>query len=376
MNPIIIIGSGLAGYSVARELRKLDADVPLLMITADDGASYSKPTLSNAFAKGKTAETLVMASADKMAAQLNMQVLPRTKVTAIDTVYKQVFAGEQSFSYHKLVLAAGAHPVHPQIEGDAAADVLSVNSLADYAVFRDKLEDKHHIVILGGGLIGCEFANDLAGNGFRVSVVDRASEPLGRLLPEQIGRNLKQALVGLGVEWYPASSLKSIHNNNGVYRLLLADGHELMAEVVLSAIGLQANTDLAQAAGLTVDRAVVVNEYLQTSAPDVYALGDMAQVNGAFLPFIMPLMRCAKALASTLAGQETAVTYPAMPVMVKTPIMPLAIVPPAPGTEGEWRITEDNEGIEALYYDPSEKLKGFVLTHGKIGMANELASRI
>lgn len=374
MKPIVIIGSGLAGYGVAKEFRKLDTATPLLIITADDGCSYSKPMLSNAVAKGKTAEQLVTADARGMESQLNATVRVRTRVTSIDSVAHEIAIGNERLGYHKLVLAVGANPLRVSLAGDAADEVLSVNNLEDYARFRQAIEGKNRVIILGGGLIGCEFANDLAAGGYEVGVIDRNPLPLGRLLPESVSTSLKEKLASIGVVWHGADTVRSIDPSAEGYRVSLESGAIVTADVVLSAIGLQPNIDLARGAGLSVNRGIVVDQWLQTSAPDIYAVGDCAEVAGYVLPFVMPLMRAAKALGPTLAGQATKVVYPAMPVIVKTPVYPVAILPPAPNTAGEWQIASEGDDIRALYISQNGETAGFALGGAAAREANKLAS--
>ena len=140
--PIVIIGSGLAGYNLAKELRKLAADQPLLMITGDDGRSYSKPMLSTGYGKNKTADELAMNTAAGMAEQLNMTIRTNTVVTSIDIDAHTISLGDETVEYSKLVLAWGAEAVGPRIEGGAEDLVFSINDLEDYAKFRTAAEGK------------------------------------------------------------------------------------------------------------------------------------------------------------------------------------------------------------------------------------------
>ena len=337
MNPIVIAGTGLAGYTLARELRKLDSETPLVIITADDGRFYSKPNLSNAFKNGKTPEALAMSSAEQMAAQLNAEIRGCTRITAIDSASRRIRTDSFELEYRKLVLALGADPIRLAFEGDAADAVLSVNDLDDYTQFRTALERGRRVAIIGAGLIGCEFANDLINAGFEVDIIDPSPMPLGRLLPQDSGAQLVEHLKARGVRWHLGRGAVAVDHKDMALSLTLDDGTVLAADVVLSAIGLRPRTQLAAAAGLTVKRGIVVDRRLQTSAPDIYALGDCAEVNGLVLPFVMPIMHAARALARTLAGDETAVIYPPMPVVVKTPDYPLVVSPPPLDADGEWR---------------------------------------
>lgn len=373
MRSIVIIGSGLAGYTLAKELRKLAPAPPLHIITRDDGAFYSKPMLSNALAKGKTAQTLATASAEQMAAQLHAVIWTHTEVTAIDVAARTVTARGETVRYDKLVMAVGAQPIRPPLAGDAAAAVYSVNNLADYARFRERIEHARRIAVIGPGLIGCEFANDLVVAGKEVTVIGPGDEPLDRLLPPQAGRALREALAAAGVTWRLGVGVQGVERRDNEFVLQLSDGTACAADAVLAAIGLQPNRDLAQRAGIATKRGIVVDRYLESSAPDVFALGDCAEVEGLVLPFVMPIMQAARALAKTLSGTRTAVSYPAMPVVVKTPAHAVVVSPPRPGSEGRWEVTITDRGVRALHRDARGRPAGFALTGSTVTEKQALA---
>ena len=358
---VVILGSGQAGVSVARELRKLNTDIELTIISTDDGGFYAKPPLSNALAAGKAPTQLLLSSADKLAEQLKARILAHTTVTAIDTQAKQIHTSIGPISYSALVLANGAQPIRLPLTGSGAADVLSVNNLDDYAIFRNTLQPGMHVAILGAGLIGCEFANDLRIAEHPVSVFDLAPQPLGRLLPPQAASFFAEKLNTAGVQFHFGTSITNVDSTAEGYALTTTDGQQFKADLVLSAIGLKPATELAAAAGLKTHRGIVVDRHLQTSVADVYALGDCAEVEGLVLPYILPIMNAARALAKTLAGDVTAVSYPAMPVVVKTPACPTVVSPPAIGAGGSWQEEVIEGGVRALYKAADGSLLGCAL---------------
>jgi rubredoxin-NAD+ reductase len=364
MNPIIILGSGLAGYNVAKELRKLDRDVPLTVITADSGSFYSKPMLSNALAGKKPPSAIALNTPEQMATQLNATVRAKTRVTALSPAAHTANIGDETLAYSKLVLALGADQIRLPIAGDAANAIITVNDLDDYGRFHALLNDqggKKRVAIIGAGLIGSEFANDLAVGGHHAEVVDIATQPLGRLLPPQGSDMVRDKLQALGVVWHFGTGTKSVDRNGSELKVTLENGTVINADIVLSAVGLKPRVALAQAAGLKVNRGIVVNRQLQTSAPDIYTLGDCMEIEGLVMPFVMPIMHAARALAATLAGKATPVSFPAMPVMVKTPACPTIVSPPAPGAAGEWKVEATPDGVKSLFVDASGKLLGFAL---------------
>jgi rubredoxin-NAD+ reductase len=372
MNPIVIVGSGLAGYTLLKELRKRDTTTPVMLVTADGGAFYSKPNLSNALTAGKTAAALASASAEKLAADLNATILVNTRVSAINTVAQHVLIEAGELDYSKLVLALGADPIPHGLSGDGTAAVLAVNDLDDYAAFRNAIDGKKRITVLGGGLIGCEFANDLAHAGYAVDVVHLGNWPLERLLPAEAGQRLADSLAALGVSWHFGHAAKRVESIIGGYRVELDNGETIATDVVLSAIGLLPRIQLAKSADIPVGRGIQTNRLLETGAPNVYALGDCAEVEGLNLPYVQPLMVQARALAATLAGTPTPVSYPAMPVMVKTPAHPVTVLPPRIGAAGGWKVECNDTGICALHVDDSGRLQGFVLTGSETGRRNAL----
>ncbi len=368
MNPIVIVGSGMAGYTLAREFRKLDSATPVVMISADDAVNYAKPTLSNALVGNKHPDQIGLGDCAKMSAQLNINILPHTTVSHIDCnnhqlVLKQQNGTETTQPYSKLVLAVGANPIRLPIEGNAAQDIHVVNCLADYRTFRENLSLRNdkRVLLLGAGLIGCEFANDLKSTGHEVTVVDIAPQPLGRLLPAPTAQAFQAGLEGIGIRFALNITVQRIECINNDYHVTLTDGTALVVDIVLSAIGLRPNLELAQAANIQTSRGIAVDSLLQTSQSDIYALGDCAEVEGHLLPYVMPLMQQARALAKTLSGTATLVHYPAMPVAVKTPAAPLTVLPAPLDVSVNWETESFEDGMIATALDEAGTLRGFVL---------------
>ena len=358
---IVIIGSGLAGFTVIREIRKLNKEVAITLVTREPGYFYSKPMLSTALASKKEVEQLISTSNENMANQLGISILGQTDVRAIDSVAKTITTSNGILPYEKLVLALGADQICLSLQGDAANEVLTVNDLEDYSAFRKAITGKKKVAILGAGLIGCEFANDLVLGGYAVDVIDLAPQALGRLLPEAAALELQSKLSDAGVRWHFGTTAQSINRSGDRLLIQLANGTQLTSDVVLSAVGLRPRLELAKAAGLTTNIGIAVNRELQTSAPDVYSLGDCAEVAGLVLPYVMPIMQSARALANTLMGQNTQLSYPAMPVMVKTPALATIVSPPAKDSDGSWKLAPIEGGLEARFESPQGQLLGFVL---------------
>jgi len=374
---LVILGTGLAAYTLAREFRKLDATSSMLLVTRDGGGFYSKPSLSNALANDKTPAQLQTRTAEQMAAELNAEIRAHSEVIGIDPATRQItLADDTPLVYERLVIASGADPIRLSFEGDGANAVQSVNDLDDYGRFYGSLENTKSVAVIGAGLIGCEFANDLASREIKASVIDPAAWPLSRLLPEPAGNQFTTGLQGKGAEFYFGTSVKSIWKAASGYRLDLADGRQLLADQILSAIGLRPRTALAQSAGIACQRGIVTNQLLETSITGIYAMGDCAEICGLHLPFILPIMHQARALAKTLAGTPTPLAYPAMPVVVKTPACPTVVCPPPAGVEGNWQSEPVEGGLQAYFKSLSGELLGFALLGSATTQSQALAAQL
>ncbi|OZY43652.1 FAD-dependent oxidoreductase [Pseudomonas fragi] len=360
--PVVIVGTGLAGYNLAREFRKLDSETPLLLLTSDDGRSYSKPMLSTGFGKNKEADGLSMATPEAMAEQLKAQVRTHTRISGIDPGHKQLWIGEEAVPYRDLVLAWGAQTVQVPVEGDAQEAIFPINDLEDYARFRTAAAGKRRVLILGAGLIGCEFANDLIAGGYEVDLVAPCEQVMPTLLHPVAAAAVQAGLESLGARFHLGPVLTRLQRTDNGLDAHLSDGSVVPCDVVVSAIGLRPRIDMAAAAGIKVNRGIEVDRQLKTSHANIYALGDCAEVDGLNLLYVMPLMSCARALAQTLAGNPTAVSYGAMPITVKTPVCPLVVSPVPRGCEGVWTVEGQGADIKALCRDADGKLLGYALT--------------
>ena len=362
---VVVIGSGLAGYGLVRELRRKDESVSITVLTADGGEGYSKPMISTGYTKDLNADKLAAQSAEELAEQLNVTVRTRTRVASIDTQAQVVqLEGGEALPYSELVLALGAELIRPPIGGDAAEDVLGVNDLDDYRRFQDLLAAKgaKKVAIIGAGLIGCEFTNDLLNGGFKVESVDPMGWCLPTLLPERSGRAVQAALEEKGATFHFGPLATEVNRAGDGYAVTLNNGDTIEADAVLCAVGVKPRTGLASDAGIEVNRGIVTDRQLRTNAPNVFAMGDCAEVSGHVLVYVAPLMAAARALAATLAGEATDVSYPAMPVAIKTPACPVVVSPPAKNAEGDWHFEGDAPDIKALFRSGAGDLLGFALT--------------
>jgi rubredoxin---NAD+ reductase len=355
---IVVVGAGLAGYGVIRELRKLNGEVPLTLITADDGHFYSKPRLSNHLSSGRGLETLITTRGDEMAQKNNFTLMSQHSVSAIDSKRQILTTQKGELAYGKLVLALGASPRQPSYK-TSSQKIFSINHLDDYLRMAPLLADKPTVLIYGGGLVACEFANDLASSGHKVHLVTRTTALLDRMLSTASSDKLVMALIQARVIVHLNDDIVSVDEDSAGLSVQLQQGGTLRCGLVLNAIGLVPHA-LAQKCGLKTDRGIVVDERLQTSIANIYALGDGAQYSEDWMPFVMPITHAAKVCAQALLNLEAKLTFPPMPVAVKTASFPLVI-----GTSKAQNLqhqhSSNSEGCSDEWRDEAGQLRAFAL---------------
>lgn len=182
------------------------------------------------------------------------------------------------------------------------------------------------------------------------------------LLHPAAAKAVQAGLEGLGVRFHLGPVLASLKKAGEGLEAHLSDGEVIPCDMVVSAVGLRPRTELAFAAGLAVNRGIVVDRSLRTSHANIYALGDCAEVDGLNLLYVMPLMACARALAQTLAGNPSQVAYGPMPVTVKTPACPLVVSPPPRGMDGQWLVEGSGTDLKVLCRDTAGRVIGYALT--------------
>lgn len=363
-NALTIIGSGLAGYHLAKAWRQYQAAAPLTLYTADGGEFYPKPQLSTSLRMQKTPDAIVSKTAAEMAAELNAEVHPFTSVMRINRQAKTLtLACGKTVAYQTLVLATGSKTCPVPLQGDAVADVLTVNDLQAYRLFRQRLVGKKKIAILGSGLVGCEFANDLIASGHKVVVISPDAYPLAKWVPEPVGRLLQRLLAAAGVDWRFNDLATRVDHDADSYGLHLQSGEKLQADLLLSAVGIRAHCQLAAASGLDCARGIVINDKGQTSDSAIYALGDCAEFDGEVRQYITPLKQAADVIAGHLSGEAKSLSYPVMPISIKTADCRIVVALPrgCPPAAMAWQFDDEADPRRVLLYR-DKQLIGFVLT--------------
>lgn len=360
---VVIIGAGIAGWSAAEAIRRREPKRPILLVSACKGLVYPKPALSMALALGKTADELVDADAATRAAELAIDVRTDTRVLKIDATKKRITTAKGGINYDKLILALGAHQRELPVTGNARDEIMQVNDLGTYKKFRTRLDEGvKHISILGAGLIGCEFADDLTTAGYQVSILDPKPHPLSGLVPDMLAIQLQSRLAEKGVDWRFQCTLESLVKAEHGFTATLSNGEIIQTDLVLSAAGLVANTRLAEKVGLKTDQGISVDNDMRSTNPDIYAIGDCASVNGQVFAYIEPIRRQAEAIAASIMGEhERFMPIPPL-IKIKTPSLPLSICRPVNSDEREdWTMVNEQPDGCHLEIQRDDSILGFAL---------------
>ncbi|EPN3937941.1 NADH:flavorubredoxin reductase NorW [Escherichia coli] len=412
-NGIVIIGSGFAARQLVKNIRKQDATIPLTLIAADSMDEYNKPDLSHVISQGQRADDLTRQTAGEFAEQFNLHLFPQTWVTDIDAEARVVKSQNNQWQYDKLVLATGASAFVPPVPGREL--MLTLNSQQEYRACETQLRDARRVLIVGGGLIGSELAMDFCRAGKAVTLIDNAASILASLMPPEVSSRLQHRLTEMGVHLLLKSQLQGLEKTDSGILATLDRQRSIEVDAVIAATGLRPETALARRAGLTINRGVCVDSYLQTSNADIYALGDCAEINGQVLPFLQPIQLsamvlaknllgnntplklpaktsnadiyalgdCAEingqvlpflqpiqlsamVLAKNLLGNNTPLKLPAMLVKIKTPELPLHLAGETQRQDLRWQINTERQGMVARGVDDADQLRAFVVSEDRM----------
>lgn len=342
---VVVVGGGHAGWAVAEAIRALDAEVPITLVSACAADRYHKPELSIALSRGATPEALVREAGTAAAQRLNVRLMCDTFATGLSPSLHKLRTTRGTLPYTQLVLAQGARPALPPVL--SAKLCWRVNDLAGWSGLQAKLAGTHrHVVIIGAGMVGCELAEDFIHAGHQVTLLDVAAEPLAALIPRRAARRLRAHFEALGVRFIGASGVASVTaEGDGTRTLVLASGEALTCDEIVAATGLATESRIARGAGLAFERGIAVSpETLQTSAPDVFALGDCISVAGAPCRFIEPIARQAATIARAITGRAfEAYQHDAPVIRLKTRSLPL-VIHGQPCSDLEWQtVTDDGD---------------------------------
>lgn len=310
-NFYIILGNGAAGHYAAEAIRKRDRTGTITMISNEPYRTYNRPMLTKSIMAGLNEEQIAVEDASWYEENHIYQILGH-EVVKIDPEAKEVHLDDGSkYHYTKLIYALGSECFIPPIKGADKDGVIAIRRLSDTKKVAEKLKETKHAVVIGGGVLGLEAAWELKKSRCEVTVLELAPVLMGRQLDKTAGEMLKKISEGQGIQIHTGVQIEAIEGGEKAEGVRLADGTVIPAELVIVSCGVRANTALAKEAGIETDRAVIVNEKMETNIPDIYACGDCAQYEGINYAIWPQAVEEGKTAGAQAAGDDN--TYSTVP---------------------------------------------------------------
>ena len=307
----VIVGASLAGAKAAEELRTQGFDGRVVLLGAEPERPYERPPLTKDYLRGESEREKAYVHSAGFYAEHEIELETDTTVAEVDPAGGRVtLADGRAIAFDRLLLTTGAEPRRIAVDGAALDGVHQLRTLADCDVLRERLEDGGRVVVVGAGWIGSEFAASARQRGLEVTVVDPLELPNERIFGAEIGAFYKDVHTSHGVEMVLGEGVEAILGDTAVKAVRTAGGREIACDFVVVGIGVTPRTQLAAAAGLAVDNGILVSDALQTSAPNVFAAGDVANADHPFYGERLRLEHWANALNQGPAAARSMLDQP------------------------------------------------------------------
>ncbi|TPO02248.1 FAD-dependent oxidoreductase [Mesorhizobium sp. B1-1-5] len=276
-NGVVIVGAGHAGVQAAASLREEGYEGPVVLVGDEKELPYHKPPLSKTFIKDTEAKPQPLRG-EAFYTGNNIDYRPGVRIDSIDAGSGRLnVAGGGTLAFDRLVLATGSRPRLLKLDGASLAGVVSLRSLADARAIRELSAQSEDVVILGGGFIGLEIAATLRAAGRNVTVVEAVDRLLGRAVAPVIAAHVRQRLEAIGVRILTGTTIARLEGEGGrVSAAITSGGERLPAQMAIIGIGVVPNVELAEAAGLAIGNGIRGDQHMQSSVPEILAIGDAA----------------------------------------------------------------------------------------------------
>ena len=308
---LIVVGNGMAGMRTVEQLLTRAPDrYAISVIVAEPHPNYNRILLSAVLAGDKTIDEIVI-NPRAWYDERGITLVAGNPANAIDPISQMVTLTDgRGLAYEKLLLATGSKPLAPPIPGLGLPGVRAFRDIADVEAMIAASETHRRAVVIGGGLLGLEAAWGLKRRGMSVAVVHLMATLMERQLDAAAGELLQRDLDARGIAFFTNGQAEEILGTEKAEGVLLADGRKIPADLVVLAIGIRPNIDLARGAGLDVNRGILVGDDMRTNAPDIYAVGECIEHNGQVFGLVAPIWEQARVCGARLAGDTEAVYVP------------------------------------------------------------------
>lgn len=302
---LVLIGNGMAGVGTLEQIIKLGGEYDLHVFGSEPYPNYNRIMLSYVLEGSKTVEDIILNDWDWYKDN-GIQLHTDTTVVKIDAEAKTISTDKgQTLAYDKVIIATGSKPFMLPIPGIEREGVIGFRDVADCRQMIEAAGTYRKAAVIGGGLLGLEAAKGLVNLGMDVTVVHLMEDLMERQLDPAASLMLKAELERQGIKFAMGKQTVELTGDERVTGLRFSDNSELEADLVVMAVGIKPNTDVAVASGMNVNRGIVVDDYMRTSLPDVYAVGECTEHRGVCYGLVAPLFEQGAVLAKHLCGAET-----------------------------------------------------------------------
>lgn len=360
---IVIVGAGIAGVSAAESARSRAPEAAVTLVSREPVPPYHRLNLTRYLAGDVSSAERLLLHPESWYREHNLDLLLGEEAAAISPDSQQVeLRTGGTLPFDQLVLTAGAHPFIPPLPGADLPGVTALRTLPQAQYVLDRIQAGATCVCIGGGILGLECAAALAGRGAEVTVLEGFDWLLPRQLNPRAGERLKRFVIDLGVSVRTSALTRELTGNGHVAGVHLEDGTELKADLVVMAVGVRSNTALARQAGLAVNRGVVVDDHLRTSAPRIFAAGDVAEHRGEVYGLWAPARFQGAIAGLNVAGRDA--VFGGMPraTTMKVVGLPLFSIGRVEATDAGYREIDDEfDGHYARFLFHGNRLAGAIL---------------
>jgi nitrite reductase (NADH) large subunit len=371
---VVVVGNGVAGVTAARIIKEKNQETRVSIYTDESHNYYPRPRLYEVLS-GEAKPREVYMFSEEWYENKGINVQLNKKALSIDTERKELLLEDGSrVNYDKLLLANGGHSFVPPIKGVEKTGVFTLRTIKDALSIKKFTKNTKKVIVIGGGLLGLEFASSLKKLGQQVEVI----EMFPRLLPRQLDQDgatiLKNRIASRGIDIVLGAKTVEILGRETVSGILLDSGETISGDLVLISAGMRSNTGLALESGIKVNRGVVVDGYLRTSADDVYAVGDVAEFEGIVYGIIPAALEQASIAAANILGMEHKVYTGAIPSntlkIVDVELTSMGLVNPEEPNYEEIKKTDTKKGVYKKLVLDKGKIVGAILLGDKKGVTS------
>lgn len=375
MTKYLIIGNGIAGLAAAREIRTNDKDGSIVMVSNEPTLTYYRVKLTEYISKDFIDEDLLV-NKENWYEEKNIKVMLRKFVEYIDTTNNKIKLDDgQEIEYEKLLIATGSRPFIPPINGKYKEGVFALRTLKDLHYIREYMRSSKDVSVIGGGLLGLEAAWSLKQLGKEVSIIEFAPYLLPRQLDKEIANKLEEKLSKIGFKVFLASQAEEILGEGKATGIKLNGERNIKADAILVSSGIRPNLDLVRNTTIEYDKGIKVDKRLKTNIDNVYAAGDVVEIDGIVLGLWTAGNEQGKVAGANMAGKELEYNHPKIFTTLQIGSIELFSAGVINDFDKVYEYKEDEKDIHHKIFTKDGKIVGVIL-FGELKEVNTLRNAV